>query len=253
LISACESQAEETPAISSEDFISPTFTFMNMRTGDKTGERIADHWYFQHSVMRALDTWNPQNGDIFFFRGDMIRNSDRYDAEIYGTVLVMVPLEDDFYWNGVGIYYDGFLYRIMQTEDGLRVFNSGLWSLRGYCIIVQAESTVALPESDLNAEMLSEIHKVKVKRGHFKAAKSRPGQDDSFTPPGLIHKYYKNQGKEIRSPDVDEYIRAEDFIAKTDNTADGYFRSLSDELRIKKVSILGDDPNNANIDCSKVY
>jgi hypothetical protein len=72
--------------------------------------------------------------------------------------------------------------------------------------------------------------------------------DDAFTPAGLAWGYYKNHGKEIRSSSAGEYVKAEDFIVKTD-IANGYFKSLTSELKIKNISING---GNA-LDCSKVY
>jgi hypothetical protein len=114
---------------------------------------------------------------------------------------------------------------------------------------VQAGSSLILPELGINTEMLKNIHKFKVRRGHLKVERMNPNVDGAFTPPGLVWKYYQNQGKEIRSPLAGEYLKAEDFIVKTD-AASGYFQSLTAELQIKRVSIYNGE---YGIDCSKVY
>ncbi len=250
-LNSCEkasAEAENTGDISADDWISPTFTMMNLGTGLKTNERVSnkDLKYFKILFMKD---WNPQNGDIFFFRGEMAwsPNEIQNDAE---WAIAIVPLENDFYWNGVGLYQDGFLYRIMPTEEGPRIYNSGLWTLGGYCVIVQASSSLALPDIGINTEMLKNIHKLKVKRGHLKAAIMNPNMNGAFTPPGLLWQYYRNQGKEIRKAGADEYIRAEDFIGKT-SPETGYFESLTPELTIRKVSIYQE--NASFTDCSKVY
>lgn len=255
LTPSCEKVGAEIPGsedASADALISPTLTIMNLNSGLKTGERIVDK-DFSHARMRYQieASWNPQNGDIFFLRGDMVRNDHDYDKNIYGDYLIITPLEEEFYWNGVCLYYDGFCYQITRTEDGLRIYNRGLWTLRGYCVIVQAGSSLALPELGINTEMLRNVHKLKVKRGHLKVAEMNPNIEGAFTPPGLIWKYYKNQGKEIRPASAGEYLKAEDFIVKTD-ADNGYFQSLTSELQIKKVSIFN-DPQIGGVDCSKVY
>lgn len=239
--------------VSADDLIAPSFTFMNMNTGDKIGERIPDY-NFRYTRMLTpsmLEAWMPENGDIFFFRGNMVENSYFHDHTIYGDYLAIVPLEPEFYWNGVGLYYDGFLYKITSTENGPRIYNQGLWIIGSYCLIVQASSSLALPENGVNAEMMNKIHKVKVRRGHLKAALMNPNIDGNFTPPGLMDKFYGNQGKKIRPDAAGEYIRAEDFIEKTDGGI-GYFQSLTSDLTIKKVYIY-EPPNQYSPDCSKVY
>lgn len=252
-LTGCDQAEAENPEggdISADAWVSPTLTFMNMKSGLKIGERVVDKdLYHRRMRFEIKASWNPQNGDIFFFRGDLIHSE--YDQQIYGSYLTILPLEDEFYWNGIGLYYDGFVYRVRETENGLRIYNSGLWTLGGYCVIVQAGSSLALPELGINREMLKNIHKIKVSRGHLKVAEMNPNIEGAFTPPGLIWKYYKNQGKEIRSSLAGEYLKAEDFIAKTDS-ANGYFQSLSSELQIKKVSIYNDGFVDG-IDCSKVY
>lgn len=253
LTPSCEKAGAEIPGsgdASADDLIWPTFTFMPLQTGVKNGARIIDKDLTHWSVNGEIETWNPQNGDIFFFRGDLLESRGNFN-EPFSSYLAIIPLENEFYWNGIGIYYDGFLYRIRKTENGLRIYNSGLWSLSGYCVIVQAGSSLALPELGINTEMLRNIHKIKVRRGHLKVAEMNPNTEGAFTPPGLIWKYYKNQGKEIRSPLAGEYLKAEDFIAKSDS-ANGYFKSLTSELQIKRVFIYNDEQLDG-IDCSKVY
>lgn len=252
LTPSCEEAGAEIPGsgdASADALVWPTFTFMPLENGVKNGARIIDK-DLTHQRFRLFNDWNPRNGDIFFFRGDLIENRGGFN-EPFSSYLAIVPLENEFYWNGIGIYYDGFLYRVRQTENGLRIYNSGLWTLRGYCVVAQAGSSLALPELGINREMLKNIHKIKVSRGHLKVAEMNPNIEGAFTPPGLIWKYYKNQGKEIRSSLAGEYLKAEDFIAKTDS-ANGYFQSLSSELQIKKVSIYNDGFVDG-IDCSKVY
>lgn len=238
--------------VSADDWLWPTFTFMNLKTGLKTDERIMKN-NSGRDTFRNMNDWNSQNGDIFFFRGNLIQNY-YYDYNIYGDYLAIVSLEENFYWNGIGIYYDGFVYQIMSTENGLRIYNTGLWTLKNYCVIVQAGSSLTLPDLGINREMLGKIHKFKVKRGHLKVAKMNPNVDGAFTPPGLVWQFYKNQGKEIRKSGADEYLKAEDFIAKTD-AENGYFQSLTTELQIKRVSIYNDNVgiDEGGIDCSKVY
>lgn len=239
--------------ISADDWISPSFTIINMLNGVKTNERINNdltQFYIQNMDVWGVHQWNPQNGDIFFFRGNVIENGWRYDEVIYGDYLAIIPLEENFYWNGVCLYYNGFCYRIMSTENGLRIYNSGLWTLASYCVIVQASSSLVLPENSLNTQMLANIHKLKVKRGHIKAAKFKIDHD-AFTPAGLAWGFYKNQGKEIRKSGAGEYIKAEDFIIKTD-AGNGYFQSLTSDLIIKKISIYNGVPV-LGADCSKVY
>ncbi len=237
---------------SADIVLSPTLTIMNLKTGEKTGERIIDNEFRHTNIIYGTEaSWNPQNGDIFFLRGDIVRNDYYYDKNIYGYYLIITHLEEEFYWNGVCLYYDGFCYQLTQTEDGLRIYNRGLWTIGRYCVIVQAGSSLALPELGINTEMLKNIHKLKVRRGHLKVAEMNPNIEGAFTPPGLIWKYYKNQGKEIRSPLAGEYLKAEDFIAKTD-VASGYFQSLTPELQIKRVSIYN-NPQEGGFDCSKVY
>lgn len=251
LFSSCsrDIKAEILPGdISSDDWISPTFTFLNMNTGIKSGERILSERIRHDDTIRLMDDWNPRDGDIFFFRGRVIVNYRIYDNANYGGFLAIVPLEENFYWNGVGLYQNGFLYQIMPTEDGLRIYNTKLWTLTGYCVIVQASSSLSLPENSINTETLRNIHKLKVKRGHLKAAKMNPNMDGVFTPPGLVWQYYRNQGRNIRKTNADQYIRAEDFIRKTD-AAGGYFESQTPDLTIKKVSFF----DQYDIDCSKVY
>ena len=236
---------------SADDLILPNFTFMDLNTGNKIGERISrdEFHYKRYLYPPAFETWAPQNGDIFFFRGNIAQNNQYYDENIYGNFFAIVPLEPEFYWNGVGLYYDGFLYKITSTENGPRIYNQGLWTIDGYCLIVQASSSLALPENGINAEMMSKIHKVKVRRGHLKAALMNPNIDGNFTPPGLMDKFYANQGKQIRPDIAGEYVRAEDFIEKIDAN-NGYFQSRTPDLTIKKV-YFGNDPGS--IDCSKVY
>lgn len=245
-----DTNAETLPGdASSDDLIPQTYTFLNMNTGLKSGERVSVQNF--KGTIRLMDSWNPQNGDIFFFRGKFIQNNlytVDYDLASYGSFLAVVPFEDDFYWNGVGLYQDGFLYQIMPTDDGPRIYNTKLWTLALYCVIVQASSSLSLPENSINTETLQNIHKLKVKRGHLKAAMMNPNIDGAFTPPGLVWQYYRNQGKNIRKIGADEYVKAEDFIRKTD-AASGYFESQTPDLTIKKVSVL----NQGGYDCSKVY
>lgn len=238
--------------IISADWISPTFTLMNLITGNITGEQIVDTNFIKQShAQNILINWDLQNGDIFFFRGDLIKGIPYgIGNTIYSPYVAIVPLEDIFYWNGVGLYQDGFIYQIMPTEDGSRIYKTGLWTLGSYCVIVQASSSLSLPENSINTETLQNIHKLKVKRGHLKAAKMNPNMDGSFTPPGLVWKYYQNQGKNIRKDDAGEYIRAEDFIGKTDE-ANGWFESLTPDLTIKNVLI--NMKYQGSFDCSKVY
>jgi hypothetical protein len=251
-LTGCTQAEAENPAggdASADIVLSPTFTIINMKTGLKSGERVDKNFRFLYMRnQEMLQTWNPQNGDIFFFRGELVYNRTIYNYDIYGDYLAIIPLEDGFYWNGVCLYYNGFCYKITQTEEGLRIYNKGLWTLGGYCVLVQAGSSLALPELGINTEMLNKIHKIKVRRGHMKVAEMNPNIDGAFTPPGLFWKYYKNQGKEIRSASAGEYLKASDFIAKTDAVS-GYFKSLTPELQIKKVSIL----STLDFDCSKVY
>lgn len=250
-LNSCEkasAEGEITGDVSADDWISPTFTFLNLNTGIKSGERITPERIKHNDTIHLMDDWNPRDGDIFFFRGRFLANDQIYDFASYGWFLAIVPLEENFYWNGVGLYQDGFLYQIMPTDDGPRIYNTKLWTLAGYCVIVQASSSLSLPDIGINTEMLKNIHKLKVKRGHLKAAKMNPNMDGAFTPPGLIWQYYRNQGKNIRKTNPGEYIKTEDFIKKTD-AASGYFESQTPELIIKKVSVY----NQGEIDCSKVY
>ncbi len=253
-LTACTSADAENPVggdMSADAWISPTFTIMDVNTGIKNGARIIDR-DLRHMRMIDLKTWNPQNGDIFFLRGDLVSQLDfTVVGNNFNYIKAIVPLEEEFYWNEICLYYNGFCYKITETEDGLRIYNRGLWTIGGYCVIVQAGSSLALPELGINAEMLKNIHKIKVRRGHLKVAQMNPNIEGAFTPPGLIWKYYQNQGKQIRSASAGEYLKAEDFIAKTD-AANGYFKSLSSELQIKKVSIY-DDQEQYGINCSKVY
>lgn len=253
-ISSCDQADAENPAVgdmSADAWISPTFTIMDVNSGIKNGARIIDRG-LDHIRMINLKTWNPQNGDIFFLRGDLISSQDfTVENNNFNWAKAVVPLETEFYWNEVCLYYNGFCYQLTETEDGLRIYNRGLWTLGGYCVIVQAGSSLALPELGINREMLQNIHKIKVRRGHLKVSEMNPNVEGAFTPPGLLWKYYKNQGKEIRSPLAGEYLKAEDFIAKTD-AASGYFKSLTSDLQIKRVSIYNDGFVDG-IDCSKVY
>ena len=214
---------------SADALIMPSFSFMILTTGNKMGERISGDNFKHIRFLSATDfeSWNPQNGDVFFFRGDLVSNYF-YNLGIDNPYFAIVPLETDFYWNGVGLYYDGFLYRITATENGPRIYNQGLWTIGGHCLIVHASSSLALPENSLNDDMMKKIHKVKVKRGHLKADKMDKNKDHSFTPPGLVDKFYANQGKKIRPDDAGEYVRAEDFIEKTD-ADNGYFQSRTDD------------------------
>lgn len=231
--------------ISADDWISPNFTLMNS-AGQITGEKIERYNFKYLYINWDIKNWTFENGDIIFYRGAMIES-----AAIFGSDIAFgfsIPLENNFYWNGVCLYYNGFCYQISQTEDGLRIYNTGLWTLNKYCVIVHASSNLSLPPNAPNTEMLKNIHKIKVRRGHLKAAKMNPNIDGAFTPAGMAWGYYKNHGKEIRPANAGEYIRAEDFIEKIIVGGAPYFKSLTSELQIKNVSIKA-----SGLDCSKVY
>jgi hypothetical protein len=238
---------------SADDLIAQSFTFMKLINGEKSGEKISGNnfQYVQHLDQPALEAWSPENGDLFFFRGNMVVNDFYHDKIVYGDYFAIIPLEPEFYWNGVGLYYDGFLYKITATENGPRIYNQGLWTIGSHCLIVQASSSLALSANSLNADMMGKIHKLPVKRGHLKAALMNPNIDGKFTPPGLADRFYANHGKRIRPDGAGEYVRAEDFIEKTD-AANGHFQSATPDLTIKNVYIYSSTAENAP-DCSKVY
>jgi hypothetical protein len=233
-----------------DDLILQSRTFLSLKTGDKIGARISgdNHQYVKFLTQEQLESWNPQNGDIFFFRGNIVANY-HYDVDFYGVFFAIVPLEPEFYWNGVGLYYDGFLYKITATENGPRIYNQGLWTIGDHCLIVHASSSLSLQRNEINADMMAKIHTVKVRRGHLKKEKMNPNISDSFTPPGLVDRFYTIQGKKIRPDTSGEYVKAEDFIEKTDAVS-GYFQSRTSDLVIKKVFIYDED---SRIDCARVY
>lgn len=243
-----EAVIPENGDISADDYKGFDLTIMNMKTGAKTGERVISD-YFRRDMFFLMDSWQPENGDLFFYRGKIRNDSSFYPYEEFGHFLAIVPLEEEFYWNGVGLYYNGFIYRITPTENGPRIYNRGLWTLGRYCVLVQASSNISLPPDTETSKMMAGISKIRVRRGHIKKDKFAP-QHDKATPAGVVWGFYKNKGKNIKPDGSGEYIRAEDFITKTDANS-GYFDAATSNLVIKKIQIYSDPVNE--IDCSKVY
>jgi len=224
------------------DGISKDFTFIDQTTGIKAQERVAlsdFEKYFNVDINQILNAWDKKNGDIFFFRGSFAQKV------LKPELTVIIPFEILLYWNGICIYNNGFCYQTVRTDEGLRIYNSGLWRLSNYCIIAHARPIENPQSIEQNSEMLNNIHKRSASRAALKKEIFEVDKPEKFTPPGLVWKFYKNLGKEIRKAGAGEYIKASDFIEKTDSSTDGYFRSATDNFDIINVYI--------HPQCSKVW
>lgn len=247
-ISCGEEQLSEEEFLSQielENILPQALTLINHQSGEKTYERISRSDFkpgYDYRISNIIETWNIENGDIFFLRAAPARHNSA------GDMFYMIPLEDKFYWNAVCLYYDGFCYQAINTGEGIKIYNSKLWKLGRYYIIAQLSPKGILPsggENQANQGMLENIHKVKIKRGGIKRGHLEADNPLVMTAPGLVWKYYRNLGKEIRKVKTEQeladqtvdYVMAEDFIIKTDTTEDGYFRSASEHFTVKNVYV----------------